>query len=194
MEKEKEVDDDLATSLDAESEEALEAERLEERLSIKAESGDELEAQHAEQELAAGLEEPEESDKSVGAAGNWTPRAGTHKVAQGDPPAEGDDGFDLPTIQSSKREPSKEQEESTEAGEPHRTVRAQVLRNEMQMAFLDARLIIHNTFDHVTEGEETSGMSGRVKRDLEFKEYVELVTRVGITLAIARFTSLGIRG
>ena len=171
MEEKKEIDEDLEISLDAESEEALEAERHEERLAIEAESGEELEAQHAEQELAAGVEE-----------------------SKGDPPADEDEGFDLPTIESSKREQSKELVDVKETGEPFRSVPARILHAEMQMAFLDARLIVHNTFDHVTEGEDTSGMSGRVKRDLGFKDYVELVTKIGITLAIARFTSLGIRG
>ncbi len=104
-----------------------------------------------------------------------------------------DDGFDVPTINPSKGEEGKP-EATTVVGELFRTVPARVLRNEMQMAFLDARLVAHNTFDHVTEGDETSGMKGRLKKDLDFNEYVELVTKLGITLAIARFTSLGIRG
>lgn len=178
MEKEKQVDEDLAIS--------LAAERDEERLAMIAESGDEPEAVKAEEELAAGVEKSDDFDVVEG------------DVVEGDTPAgdaqiTGIDGFDVPTINSSKGDEAKEEEGKT-VGEPYRTISARTLHNEMQMAFLDARLLLHNTFDHVTEDDQTSGMKGRLKRDLNFKEYVELVTKVGITLTIARFTSLGIKG
>lgn len=106
-----------------------------------------------------------------------------------------DDSFDVPTIQSSsKKKEEQPDEQEAKDSEPFRTLPSQVLRTEMQGAFLDARMIVHHTFDHVTEDQQTSGMKGRLKKDLDFKDYVELVTKVGITLSIARFTSLGIRG
>lgn len=100
---------------------------------------------------------------------------------------EGDqDDFAVPTIEAAKQDHAGE-------GEPFRTIPAQAIRNEMSMAFLDARLIVHNTFDHIPEDESTSGPPGRLQKDLTFHEYVELVSKVAITLSIARFTSMGIR-
>lgn len=175
MEQSKKIDEDLAV--------ALAAEREEERLAIIAESADEPEAVKAEEELAANVEKKDAV--IVGIDG--------FDVVEGDTPAAESDGFDLPTIESSKVEEAKEEESKT-VGELYRSIPARTLRNEMQMAFLDARLLVHDTFDHVTEDDQTSGMKGRLKRDLDFNEYVELVTKVGITLTIARFTTLGIKG
>lgn len=99
------------------------------------------------------------------------------------------DGFDLVDAE----DPGALEEKRAGPDEPFRSISAQTIRLEMQMAFLDARLVIHNSFDHIPEDESTSGPAGRLKKDLPFPEYVKLVTKVAITLAIARYQSMGIR-